>query len=91
LVSLLGARAGLLTDLQHLEKKARDTANGDGHQRIGVAPDLDLISVRFGNDPVDTVAPKEWEALSVAVAEALGEPDVPGSGKGGGGGRERRP
>lgn len=51
------------------------SAVGYGHQRIGVAPDLDLVSVRFGNDPVDTVAPKEWEALSIAVAEALGEPD----------------
>jgi CubicO group peptidase (beta-lactamase class C family) len=47
------------------------SAVGFGHQRIGVAPALGLVSVRFGNDPVDTVAPKEWEALSVAVAEAL--------------------
>lgn len=49
-------------------------AVGFGHQRIGVAPDLDLVSVRFGNDPVDTIAPKEWEALVLAVAAALGEP-----------------
>lgn len=47
------------------------TAVGFGHQRIGVAPDLDMVSVRFGNDPVDTVAPKEWEALYLAVADAL--------------------
>jgi CubicO group peptidase (beta-lactamase class C family) len=48
------------------------TAVGYGHQRIGVAPALDMVSVRFGNDPVDTVAPKEWEALYLAVAEAIG-------------------
>jgi CubicO group peptidase (beta-lactamase class C family) len=59
------------------------SAVGYGHQRIGVAPDLDLVSVRFGNDPVDTIAPKEWEALSLAVAEELGagtpdDPDEPG-------------
>lgn len=47
-------------------------AVGFGHQRIGIAPDLDMTSVRFGNDPIDTVAPKEWEALYLAVADALG-------------------
>jgi CubicO group peptidase (beta-lactamase class C family) len=52
------------------------TAVGFGHQRIGVAPDLDMVSVRFGNDPVDTIAPKEWEALYLAVADALGAGDA---------------
>ena len=55
------------------------TAIGYGHQRISVAPALDMAGIRFGNDPVDTVAPKEWEALYLAVADALGEPDDPGS------------
>jgi CubicO group peptidase (beta-lactamase class C family) len=60
------------------------TAVGYGHQRIGVAPDLDMVSVRFGNDPVDSVAPKEWEALYLAVADAIGagtdpeDPNDPG-------------
>jgi CubicO group peptidase (beta-lactamase class C family) len=53
------------------------SAVGYGHQRIGVAPELDLVSVRFGNDPVDTVAPKEWEALSIAVGEALRDGAAP--------------
>jgi CubicO group peptidase (beta-lactamase class C family) len=60
-------------------------AAGYGHQRISVAPDLDMVGLRFGNDPVDTVAPKEWEAMYLAVADALDageEPDRPGRGKG---------
>ena len=57
-------------------------AAGYGHQRIGVAPTLDMVGLRFGNDPIDTVAPKEWEALFLAVAEALGEPDDDGPGGG---------
>jgi CubicO group peptidase (beta-lactamase class C family) len=51
------------------------SAVGYGHQRIAVAPELDMVGVRFGNDPLDTVAVKEFEALYLAVAEALGEPD----------------
>jgi len=51
------------------------SAVGYGHQRIGVAPELDLVSVRFGNDPVDTIAPKEWEAISLAVADHLATED----------------
>ena len=47
------------------------SAAGFGHQRVSVAPALDMVGVRFGNDPVDSVAPKEWEALYLAVAEAL--------------------
>jgi CubicO group peptidase (beta-lactamase class C family) len=47
-------------------------AQGFGTQRIGVAPALDMVGVRFGNDPVDSIAPKEWEALYLAVADELG-------------------
>jgi|GEM_PF-1732677 len=49
------------------------TAAGYGHQRVGVAPSLNLVGVRFGNDPVDTVAPKEWEAVMNAVGTFLEE------------------
>jgi CubicO group peptidase (beta-lactamase class C family) len=61
-------------------------AAGYGHQRISVAPDLDMVGLRFGNDPVDTIAPKEFEAMYLAVADALGAggADGPGNGKGGG-------
>jgi CubicO group peptidase (beta-lactamase class C family) len=52
-------------------------AQGFGHQRIGVAPALDMVGVRFGNDPVDSIAPKEWEALYLAVADELGAGDDP--------------
>ena len=48
------------------------SAVGFGHQRIAVAPDLAMTGIRFGNDPVDTIASKEWEALYLAVADALG-------------------
>ena len=47
------------------------TAAGYGHQRVSVAPSLDMVGVRFGNDPVDTVAPKEWEAVLTAVGNYL--------------------
>jgi hypothetical protein len=30
-----------------------------------------MTGVRFGNDPVDSIAPKEWEAVYLAVADAL--------------------
>jgi CubicO group peptidase (beta-lactamase class C family) len=48
------------------------TAQGFGTQRIQVAPALDMVGVRFGNDPADSIAPKEFEALYLAVAEELG-------------------
>jgi CubicO group peptidase (beta-lactamase class C family) len=48
------------------------TAQGYGTQRIGVAPALDMVGVRFGNDPVDSIAPKEFEAVYLAVADNLG-------------------
>ena len=54
------------------------TAVGYGHQRISVAPALDMVGVRFGNDPVDSVAVKEFEALYLAVADALGAGEEPG-------------
>ena len=47
------------------------TAAGYGHQRVSVAPSLNTVGVRFGNDPVDSVAPKEWDALLTAVGEYL--------------------
>lgn len=47
------------------------TAAGYGHQRVSVAPALNTVGVRFGNDPVDTIAPKEWEAVLTAVGEYL--------------------
>ncbi|MFP5224819.1 MAG: hypothetical protein ACLGH3_04580, partial [Actinomycetota bacterium] len=48
------------------------TASGYGHQRVTVGPDLNITGVRFGNDPIDTIAPKEWEAVLKAVAAYLG-------------------
>ena len=50
---------------------AGSEAVGFGHQRVSVAPALKMTGVRFGNDPVDSVAPKEWEAVYLAVADAL--------------------
>ncbi|RZO87040.1 MAG: class C beta-lactamase-related serine hydrolase [Oceanococcus sp.] len=47
------------------------TAAGYGHQRVSVAPSLNMVGVRFGNDPVDTVAPAEWEAVLTAVGQYL--------------------
>ena len=47
------------------------TAAGYGHQRVSVAPSLNMVGVRFGNDPVDSVAPKEWDALLTAVGNYL--------------------
>lgn len=47
------------------------TAAGYGHQRVSVAPSLNMTGVRFGNDPVDTIAPAEWEAVLTAVGKHL--------------------
>jgi hypothetical protein len=30
-----------------------------------------MVGVRFGNDPVDTVAPAEWEAVLTAIGNHL--------------------
>ena len=48
------------------------TAQGFGTQRIQVAPALDMVGVRLGNDPIDSIAPKEFEAVYLAVAKKLG-------------------
>jgi CubicO group peptidase (beta-lactamase class C family) len=47
------------------------TAEGYGHQLISVSPSLHMVGVRFGNDPVDTIAQKEWEAVLTAVGNYL--------------------
>ena len=47
------------------------TAEGYGHQHVAVAPSLNLVGVRFGNDPVETIAHAEWEALLMAVGNHL--------------------
>ncbi len=47
------------------------TAEGYGHQLVSVMPSLHMTGVRFGNDPVDTIAQKEWEAVLTAVGEHL--------------------
>ncbi len=52
------------------------TAAGFGHQRVGVAPSMNLVGVRFGNDPVDTVSPAEWEAVMDAVGRHLEDGDA---------------
>jgi CubicO group peptidase (beta-lactamase class C family) len=53
------------------EESGNYTAAGYGHQRVSVAPSLNMVGVRFGNDPVDTIAPKEWEAVLTAVGNFL--------------------
>jgi CubicO group peptidase (beta-lactamase class C family) len=53
------------------EESGNYTAAGYGHQRVSVAPSLNMVGVRFGNDPVDSVAPKEWEAVLTAVGSYL--------------------
>lgn len=53
------------------EDSGNYTAVGYGHQRVSVAPSLDMVGVRFGNDPVDTIAPAEWEAVLTAVGQHL--------------------
>lgn len=53
------------------EESGNYTASGYGHQRVSVAPSLNTVGVRFGNDPVDSIAPKEWEAVLTAVGEYL--------------------
>lgn len=47
------------------------TAEGYGHQHVAVAPSLNTVGVRFGNDPVETIAHAEWEALLTAVGNYL--------------------
>ncbi|WP_162932286.1 serine hydrolase domain-containing protein [Solimonas sp. K1W22B-7] len=47
------------------------TAEGYGHQLVSVAPSLHMVGVRFGNDPIDTIVQKEWEAVLTAVGNYL--------------------
>lgn len=47
------------------------TAQGYGLQLVSVAPSLNVTGVRFGNDPVDSIAQKEWEAVLTAVGKHL--------------------
>jgi CubicO group peptidase (beta-lactamase class C family) len=47
------------------------TAEGYGHQLVSVMPSLNTVGVRFGNDPTDTIAQKEWEAVLTAVGNYL--------------------
>lgn len=47
------------------------TAQGYGSQLVSVSPSLNMVGVRFGNDPVDTIAQKEWEAVLTAVGNHL--------------------
>ena len=47
------------------------TAEGYGHQHVAVMPSLNLVGVRFGNDPVETINHAEWEALLTAVGQHL--------------------
>jgi CubicO group peptidase (beta-lactamase class C family) len=53
------------------EDSGNYTASGYAHQRVSVAPSLNTVGVRFGNDPSDTIAPKEWEAVLTAVGNYL--------------------
>lgn len=53
------------------EESGNYTAAGYGHQRVSVAPSLNMVGVRFGNDPIDTIAPDEWEAVLTAVGNYL--------------------
>ena len=47
------------------------TAQGYGLQLVSVAPSLNVVGVRFGNDPIDSIAQKEWEAVLTAVGKHL--------------------
>ena len=47
------------------------TAEGYGHQLVSVMPSLNVVGARFGNDPVDSIAQKEWEAVLKAVGHHL--------------------
>lgn len=53
------------------EDSGNYTASGYAHQRVGVSPSMNLVGVRFGNDPVESMAPKEWEAMMNAVGNFL--------------------
>jgi hypothetical protein len=56
---------------EYVKEPGNYTAIGYGHQRVSVAPALSMVGVRFGNDPADSVAPKEWETVLTAVGKHL--------------------
>ena len=66
-----GDRGYMWAKWEYIQDPGNYTAIGYGHQRISVAPALHMVGVRFGNDPVDSVAPKEWEAVLTAVGKYL--------------------
>ena len=47
------------------------SAIGYGHQLVSVIPSLKTVGVRFGNDPSDTIAEKEFQAVQTAVGNYL--------------------
>lgn len=53
------------------EESGNYSAVGYGQQRVAIAPALNIVGVRFGNDPIDTIASDEWEAALVAVGNYL--------------------
>lgn len=47
------------------------TAIGYGHQLVSVIPSLNTVGIRFGNDPSDSIAEKEFQAVQMAVGKYL--------------------
>jgi CubicO group peptidase (beta-lactamase class C family) len=47
------------------------SAIGYGHQLVSVVPSLRTVGIRFGNDPTDTIAEKEFQAMQIAVGKYL--------------------
>jgi CubicO group peptidase (beta-lactamase class C family) len=47
------------------------TAIGYGHQLVSVIPSQRTVGVRFGNDPSDSIAEKEFQAVQIAVGKYL--------------------
>lgn len=66
-----GPRGYMWAQWEYLPGPGNYTAIGYGHQRVSVATGLNTVGVRFGNDPVDSIAPKEWEAVLTAVGRHL--------------------
>lgn len=52
-------------------------AVGYAHQVVSIAPSLNLVGVRFGNDPGESIRPAEWEAMLTAVGRHLEGGDAP--------------
>jgi CubicO group peptidase (beta-lactamase class C family) len=66
-----GPRGYMWAQWEYVQDPGNYTAIGYGHQRVSVAPALNMVGVRFGNDPVDSIAPKEWETVLTAVGNYL--------------------